>query len=66
MPWSTHTWYNCRTKTFDDIQGVPEDFSDYIPQSAPAQNLYNLLIETGKTSIEAALHILQFIVGGKG
>jgi len=36
-----------------------EDHSHVIPQSAPAQNLYKLLVEMGKTPREAALEVLK-------
>jgi len=61
------SWWNFRTQEYDRFSGIPKDFSGYIPQDPAAQSLYNLLIEhKGKSPVQAAMHILDKVVGSKG
>ena len=53
--------FNLRTGETDNIETPPTDYRDYIPQSAPAQNLYTVLIAQGKTPLDAAHEILAFV-----
>jgi len=59
-------WHNLRTGQRDALSQTPTDLRDYIPQYPASQNLYALLVEaTGKTPLEAALHILSISCGRK-
>jgi len=49
-------WYNFRTGKYED---TGEDLRDYIPQSPVAQNMYDLLVQTGTEPLDAALKILM-------
>ncbi len=55
-------YYNYRTGEHDYLTPPPQDWSDYIPQHSPAQSLYRLHQEMGKTPIEAALLVLESCV----
>ena len=50
-------WDNMRTGEIDHID-TPTDFTDYIPQTAAALNLYNMLLTAGKTPLDAAIEVL--------
>ena len=58
----TEYWYNYRTNEFEEFTKTPIDFHDFIPQQAPAQNMLNLLIETGVSPEFAALRVLLLYV----
>lgn len=49
--------YNFRTGEHDYL-AAPPDWSDYIPQHPPAQNLYRLYLEMGDEPLDAALKVL--------
>jgi len=50
-------WYNYKTGRFESRE-TPSDFTDYIPQSPPAQGMYSVLLEMGQAPIFAALEVL--------
>jgi hypothetical protein len=54
-------WYNFRMEDLEYLSETPSDFSDYIPQSLAAQNLYRLHQKTGKTALEAAVLVLEVV-----
>lgn len=58
-------WYNYRTKDYDYYSEAPDDLHDYIPQIAPAQNLFNLYLQMGKTQMEAMLLVMNAVLGDK-
>ena len=51
-------YYNFRTKEYEQ-RDTPEDWSDYISQSPAAQNLYQLYMQMGDSSADAALKVLS-------
>lgn len=56
-------YYNFKTKGYNDFVTPPQDWRDYIPQNEIAQNLYQIYLEMGKSSIIAAGHVLAASVG---
>lgn len=60
--WGGVHWQNFRTGKQDSV--TPTDFSDYIPQFASAQSLYQLYVEDmGYTPLDAAIEVLRVCVG---
>lgn len=55
-------WENLRTGEVDYFDGLPDDFADYLPQRAHIQGLYRLLIEMGKTKVEAFLGVTDKVI----
>lgn len=56
-------WYNYRTDEYDYLYGIPENFSDYIPQDPSAQALYDIHVNhEGLESVEAAIKVLSLLV----
>ena len=58
----TKYWYNFRTNEIEELAETPIDYHDFIPQQAAAQNMLNLLIETGVSPELAALRVLLLYV----
>lgn len=56
-------YYNFRTRSYEERDMPPDDWSPYIPQIPAAQNLYRILVENmHKTPAEAAKHVLEILV----
>jgi hypothetical protein len=47
-------YYNYRTGQADALFGAPEDWSDYLPQQAAVQGIYQTYLDMGRTPAEAA------------
>lgn len=56
-------WSNFRTGKTDWLTEAPADYSDYMPQIAPAKNMYTLLIEMGKSPQEAFIQVMEAYLG---
>lgn len=52
-------WYNYKENEFQALAEPPKDFHDYIPQDAPAQNMFNLLVSMGAPPAKAAIKVLS-------
>lgn len=55
-------YYNFRTGDYDARSTTPDDWSDYLPQNPPAQNLYRLYLKMGDTPDDAALKVLSAVI----
>lgn len=62
---STLYWYNFKSQQMEARTDTPsaEKMREYIPQIPPAQGLYDVYIKMGKSHVEAAVLVLEAVVG---
>jgi len=58
-------WHNYKSGQTEYVHGMPseEKMREFIPQIAPAQGLYDVYIALGKTPAEAAILVLEAVIG---
>ncbi len=57
------SWFNYDAGEFDSISGLPDDLRPYVTNAVGGRALFDLLVETGSTQMEAFLHVMEVAAG---
>ncbi len=60
--YSSQSWFNYKTSSYDELDGLPENYEDYLPQVIGAEGLYRTKMAMGKAPTEAYIEVMEFIV----